>query len=86
MGLISRAWTNLAPPGAINARVVSSRPAASAAGSTRGSVFSCRLVRRAGMSIGQPSFPQSLLISSQVFGSPIRAKNVVEIRNTQRGI
>jgi hypothetical protein len=39
----------------------------------------------AGMSFGQPSFPQSLLVSRQIFTTSIRAKNVFEIRNTQRG-
>jgi hypothetical protein len=40
----------------------------------------------AGTSSGQPGFPQCLLVSRQVFGTPIRAKNVLEIRNTQRWI
>jgi hypothetical protein len=39
-----------------------------------------------GMSFGQPGFPQSLLVSRQVFSTSIRAKHVFEIRNTQRGI
>jgi hypothetical protein len=39
-----------------------------------------------GMSFGQPGFPQSLLVSRQVFSTSIGAKHVFEIRNTQRGI
>jgi hypothetical protein len=42
--------------------------------------LTCRPVRMpVGMSFGQPSFPQSLLVSRQVFGTSIGAKNVVEI-------
>src|ERR1700739_4826007 len=41
---------------------------------------------RVRMSFGQPSSPQSLLVSRQVFGTSIRAKNVLEIRNTKRRI
>ena len=49
--------------------------------------FTCRLVGMpVGTSFGQPSFLQSLLVSRQVFSTSIRAKNVFEFRNTQRGI
>lgn len=40
----------------------------------------------AGMSFGQPGFPQCLSVSCQVFSTSIRAKHVVEIRNTQHRI
>src|SRR5258708_23227724 len=38
--------------------------------------FTCRLGGHAEMSFGQPSFPQSLLVSRQVFSTSIMAKNV----------
>jgi hypothetical protein len=64
-------------------RTTPARPFRAMSGSP---TFTCRLVGMpVGTSFGQPSFLQSLLVSRQVFSTSIRAKNVFEFRNTQRG-
>jgi hypothetical protein len=49
--------------------------------------FAYRLVGEAGSDvIREPGFSQYILVSRQVFGASIRAKNIFEIRDMQREI